>query len=218
MDRKKLKIILASATAFFFVVAVVLLVLCFALDIGVLLRVILVLITVVCFAITAEGAYFTYMMVDVKPNYFLFNNQTKRNMSLQKLTFQMINARMNTFLSEYASSEGKLWNERVLDNPYLDMPEQIKPLVAYKLLFGLADRDAEAGWRCLENASDETVLFICRGLDANSDKDFSVAFAQRMAEKPVNIKAVRDFLVKNKRYLQSKMTKYVIENIEAFYF
>ena len=216
MDRNKLKIILAAATAFFLIVGVIVFVLCFVLDISTLLRIILGVVAFLCLALVVEGAYFTYMMVDTRPNYFMFNSQTKRNISVQKLTFQIINDKMNVFLSDYASSEGKIWNERVLDNPYLEMPEQFKPLVSYKLLFGLADRDAEAGWRGLENASEETLLFIRNGLEANADKDFAAALAQRTADKPMNIKAARDFLVKNKRYLQSKMTKYVIENIDAF--
>ena len=97
---------------------------------------------------------------------------------------------MNRFLSKYATSEGKIWNDRVLDNPYLEMPAEFKPLVAYKLLFGLAEKDAEAGWRCLENASDDTIHFICGGL--------------------------RDYLVRNKRYVQNKMLKYTVANIEKF--
>jgi hypothetical protein len=37
-----------------------------------------------------------------------------------------------------------------------------------------------------------------------------------MAQKPVNIKVIRDYLVRNKRYLQNKMLKYAVENIEKF--
>jgi hypothetical protein len=104
----------------------------------------------------------------------------------------------------------------VLDNPYLDMPEEFRPLVAYKLLFGLADKDSENGWRCLENASDETVIFIRRGLELKDDDKFAQTFAELMEEKPVNVAPVREYLVKNKRYIQSNMTKYVIENIDRF--
>lgn len=216
MDRKKLKFLFAAATVFFLIVSVVMFVLSLKIDMNIWLKIILIAASVVCFAIFAEGAYFVYMVSDSTQNYFLFNNQTKRNISVQKLTFQTINARMNSFLSNYASSEAKIWNERVLDNPYLEMADNFKPLVAYKLLFGLADRDSEAGWRCLMNSSEETVLFICNGLEANGDKAFADAFAQRMKEKPINVNSVRELLVKNKKYIQNKMTKYVIENIDSF--
>lgn len=216
MDRNKIKIIFAVAAAFFLLVGVALFILGIALDMGTLLRIILIAISAVCVLLFVEGGAFIYMIADKTQNYFLFNSKTKRNISVQKLTFQMVNARMNHFLAKYASSEGKIWNERVLDNPYLEMPEEFKPLVAYKLLFGLADRDSEAGWRCLENASEETVLFICNGLQMNADKDFAEALSQRMLEKPVNVNAARDLIVKNKRYLQNKMMKYVLQNIDSF--
>ena len=216
MDRNKLKIAFGAGTLVFFISAIVVFILSLALDIGGLLRVVMIVLSVLCLSLALELGYFTVLMIDKRANYFLYSPKAKRNMSVQKLTFQIINARMNRFLSAYASSEGKLWNDRVLDNPYLDMPEEFRPLVAYKMLFGLADKDSEGGWRCLENASDETVIFIRRGLELNEDDQFAQTFAELMEEKPVNVAPVRDYLVKNKRYIQSKMTKYVIENIDRF--
>ena len=216
MDRNKLKIVLGVATALSLVVAVVLLILGIALDISLLPQILLIVISLLCFVLTGELGYFMYLMMDTKPNYFLYSSQAKRNVSVQKLTFQVINARMNRFLSGYAASEGKLWNDRILDDPYLDMPEEFRPLVAYKMLFGLADKDSEIGWRCLENASEDTVAFIRKGLEMNRDTEFASAFERIMAQKPVNMQVIRDYLVKNKRYMQSKMTKYVIENIDRF--
>ena len=216
MNRDKLKIILGVAAAFFAIVAIVLFVLGIALEISTLPKVILIIISVLCLIFAGELGYFLYLNMDTNPNYFLYNPQTKRNISVQKLTFQTVNARMNRFLSGYASSEGKLWNGRILDNPYLDMPAEFKPLVAYKMLFGLAEKDAQAGWDCLANASEDTVKFICSSLEAGGDKPFADMFAKIMLEKPVNVKLARDYLIRNKKYMQSKMTKYVVMNIEQF--
>lgn len=215
MDRNKLKIILGAATAVALIIAVVLFVLAMALELDTLPKILLIIVSVICLALAVELGYFWYLMIDKNPNYFLYNPQMRRNISVQKLTFQTINARMNRFLSGYASSEGRIWNERVLDNPYLEMPEEFKPLVAYKLLYGLADKDAEAGWKCLENASEDTVSFICDGLGMNNDNELAATLKQ-MLQAPVNMTVVRDYLVRNKRYLQSKMTKYVIDNIDNF--
>lgn len=216
MDRNKLKIILGIATALFVVVAVVLFVLGLTLELSTPPKILLIIVSVLALVLAAELGYFTYLLVDRRPNYFLYNPQAKRNISVQKLSFQIVNARMNKFLSGYATSEGKIWNERVLDNPYLEMPAEFKPLVAYKLLFGLAEKDAEAGWRCLENASDDTVTFICRGLRANKDAEFAAAIENIMAQKPVNIKVLRDYLVRNRKYMQNRMFRYVCENIDRF--
>lgn len=216
MNRNTLKIVLAAASVFFLVVAIVLFVLSLSLDMATLPKVILIIVSILALLLACELAYFTYLLIDRKPNYFLYNSKTKRNISVQKLTFPMINARMNRFLGGYASSEGKIWNERVLDNPYLEMESQFRPAVAYKLLYGLAEKDAEAGWKCLENASEDTVNFICNGLRANNDAEFANNIASIMAQKPVNIKVIRDYLVRNRKYIQNRMFKYVVENIEKF--
>ncbi len=215
MGKKMLKVILVAAAAFFFLIAVVLLILGIVLGIGWFPKTVLILMSVVSLVLVGELAYFAVLVSSSKPNYFLYDARTKKNMSLQKLNFQVINAKMNKFLSNYAASEGKLWNERTFDNPYLDMPAEFKPLVAYKMLYSLAEKDVEAGWSCLENSSEATIAFICDGLAANND----TAFADTMAQinvRPMNIKVARDYLVKNKKYIQGKMTKYVIDNINLF--
>ena len=216
MNRDTLKILLGVATMFFFIVAIVLFVLGVVLDLSVLPRVILIIISVLALVLSGELGYFTFLLMDKNPNYFLYNSSTKRNISVQKLTFAIVNSRMNRYLSGYATSEGKIWNERVLDNPYLEMEEQFKPLVAYKLLFGLAEKDSEAGWKCLENASAETVLFICNGLRANEDNEFAATIESLMSQKPVNIRMIRDYLVRNIKYIQKKMLRYVSQNIDKF--
>jgi hypothetical protein len=207
---------LGIATVFFTIVAIVLFILGVTLELSTLPRVILIIVAILSLILAAELGYFTYLLVDRKPNYFLYNTQTKRNISVQKLTFQMINSRMNRFLSGYATSEGKFWNDRVLDDPYLDMEEIFKPLVAYKLLYGLAANDAEAGWRCLENASDDTMTFICKALRSGGDGDFASAIESIMKQKPVNIRMIRDYLIRNKKYVSNKMFRYVCENIDKF--
>lgn len=216
MNRNTLKIALGIATVFFTIVAIVLFILGVTLELSTLPRVILIIVAILSLILAAELGYFTYLLVDRKPNYFLYNTQTKRNISVQKLTFQMINSRMNRFLSGYATSEGKFWNDRVLDDPYLDMEEIFKPLVAYKLLYGLAANDAEAGWRCLENASDDTMTFICKALRSSGDGDFASAIESIMKQKPVNIRMIRDYLIRNKKYVSNKMFRYVCENIDKF--
>jgi flagellar motor component MotA len=216
MNRNTLKIVLGVATVFFLIVAVALLILGCTLEMSALPRVILIIVALLALLLSVELGYFTYLLIDKNPNFFLYNTQTKRNISVQKLTFQMINSRMNRFLSGYATSEGKFWNDRVLDNPYLDMEDKFKPLVAYKLLYGLASNDAEAGWRCLENASDDTIAFICKALRANGDNEFAGTIESIMKQNSVNIKMIRDYLIRNKKYIQNKMFRYVCENIESF--
>ena len=133
-----------------------------------------------------------------------------------KLNFQMVNNRMNRYLSGYAPSEGKIWTDRVLDNPYLEMDSVYKPLVAYKLLYDLAERDIDAGWKCFDMASDETVEFLAGAMDMNGEQQLASNLRQFKSSKPTNLKAVRDYLVANQKYLQNKMYHYVVDHIDEF--
>ena len=216
MEQKKLKLILMGAGGGMLVIGIALFILGCALAMPIIPRIFAIISAVLCIALALLCAYLLLLMQDKKQNYFLYSYQAKRNIPVQKLTFQTVNSRMNRYLSGYASSEGKIWTERVLDNPYLEMNDVFKPLVAYKLLFDLAEYDSDNGWKFFEIASEETVDFICRGLEMNGDSTFASTLRQVKASKPLNLKFVRDYLVKNKKYIAKKMFVYVYDNIQSF--
>ena len=214
MDRKTVKIIVGVAAIAAFLISIGLL--CVALFAGLQTSaaVIMGIVAGLCFILAIEFGYLFLLNKSSKANYFLYDSSTKKNVPVQKLNFAVVNARTGRYLSHFAASEGKIWNDRVLDSA--DIDPEFKPLVAYKLLFSLADKDAEAGWKCLENASSKTIVFICEALKANSDLEFSNNFGKMMAEQPLNMPMIRDYLVRNKKYMQNRMLKYVTENIELF--
>ncbi len=216
MNQNKVKMLTGIASIFFAVLFVVLLIFGIAYSGSTLAKVLLFVVAFLTLALGLELGYLFILSGDTKPNYFLFNEKSNRNIPVQKLTFQTINVRMNKFLSAYAPSEGRLWTDRALDNPYLEMNEDYKPIVAYKLIFDLAERDAENGWRCFLLASEETVEFIALGLDANGDTEMAKTLRRLKAAKPLNLKQVRDYLVGNRKYIQNKMYRYVVDNIEKF--
>ena len=216
MNQKRLKMILAIASGIALVAAIVLFVLSFTVVYNTVTKVIMVITAVLCLALAVEVFYLFWISGDVRANYFLYDSRQGRNISVQKLGFQTINVRMNRFLSGYASSEGKLWTEKILENPYLEMEDAFKPLVAYKLLFDLAEHDNEGGWRCFEIASYETVDFLCSALEMNGDTEMAQNLRQMKASTPINVKYVRDYLVSNRHYLKEKMRRYVCENIQKF--
>ncbi len=219
MNQGKLKLIFGIGSIVFAVVAIVLLlvgILAVNFDTAPVVKIVVIIISILCLAMAAEMAYMFLIENDSAPNYFLYNTQAKRNIPAQKLTFQMINNRMNRYLSGFASSEGKLWTDRILDNPYLEMDDKFRPAVAYKLLYDLAERDTEQGWKCFEIASVETVEFICASLELNYDTDMARTLRQMKTAIPFNLKYVRDYLVKNRSYLKSKFGHYIYDNIQQF--
>ena len=215
-QQKKTRMIIGIAALVAVVISITLLVVGILYSGGIFAKILLILISAAVLLLAAELGYFFMLFGDTKPNYFLFNSKTNRNMSVQKLTFQVLNVRMNRYLAAYAPSEGKIWTDRVLDNPYLEMDDAFKPLVGYKLLFDLAERDFDAGWKCFDLASDETVEFIAAAIEMNGEADIAKNLRELKETKPTNLKHVRDYLVGNRKYLQSKMFKYTVENIEKF--
>ena len=176
----------------------------------------MIIVAVLSLALAGELAYLRWISGDSHPNYFLYDSRAKKNIPVQKLTFQAVNNRMNRFFAGYAPSEGKIWTDGILENPYLDMADEFKPVVAYKLLFDLAQMDVEKGWKCFEMASVATVDFVCKGLEQNGETEVAKNLRMMKAAQPFQIKYVRDYLVSNKAYLQSKMFKYVRDNIDKF--
>ncbi len=216
MEQKKIRLIVGIASIVAAVLFAVLLIVGIVYDGSVLAKTLLIIISVLVLALAVELGYLFLLFGDTKPNYFLFNSNSNRNIAVQKLTFQTINVRMNRYLAAYAPSEGKIWTDRVFDNPYLEMDDAFKPLVGYKLLFDLAERDFDAGWRCFDLASDETVNFIASAIEMNGEADMAKALRDFKATKPTNLKYVRDYLVGNRKYLQSKMFRYTVDNIDLF--
>lgn len=180
------------------------------------IKVMTVIISVLCILASAEFGFMVYVENEVKPNFFLYDEQSRRNISLEKMDFNVINRKLNAYLRSFASSEGKLWTDRILESCDMKMEDKFKPAVAYRLLFGLADKDVDQGWKCFELASPETVEFICSALDANGDTEVSRTLRHLKAANPINLKYVRDYLVNNKAYLRTKLCNYVYDNIKRF--
>ncbi|MBO5415699.1 MAG: hypothetical protein J6A83_03640 [Clostridia bacterium] len=216
MDQKKIRPIVGIASIVAAILFVVLLIIGIVYDGGTFSKILLIAISILVLVLAAELGYLFFLFGDTKPNYFLYNTQSNRNVSVQKLTFQMINVRMNRYLAAYAPSEGKIWTDRVFDNPYLEMDDAFKPLVGYKLLFDLAERDFDAGWRCFDLASDDTVNFIAAAIELNGETEMANTLRTLKGTKPTNLKHVRDYLVAKRNYLQNKMFKYTVENIDLF--
>ncbi len=219
MNQSKLKLMFGIAGIVLAVVAIALIFVgAFAIEFAsaALVKIMVFIIAVLCLALAAELFYLLMVENDSAPNYFLYNSQTKRNIPANKLTIQIINSRLNRYLSGFAPSEGKLWTDKILDNPYLEMEDQFKPAVAYKLLYDLAEKDTEQAWKCFELASEETVEFLCSALEMNYDTDMARTLRQMKGATPLNLKLVRDYIVKNRNYLKGKLCRYIYDNIHLF--
>ncbi len=216
MDQKRANLLLKIGSAVFAVVGVALAVFGIFYDKSILGKVLLFVGAVVVVLLAAELSYLSMMSKTVKPNFFLYNPSTNSNASPETLTFEAANARMNKYLAKFAPSEGKYWTDKVLEVSAVAIGENYKPLVAYKLLYDIAENDSEAGWKCFLLATEETVGYIADGVAQNGDAQLADALRQLKGAKPINMKQTRDFLVGNKKYIKKKFFKYVIDNIDKF--
>lgn len=218
MNGKKFSLILKIVCACFAVVGVLLLIfgIIYSGD-HVFTKVFMIISAVLSLALAGELAYLVWFAKGGEaPNYFLYDSNTRKNIPADKLTVALISQKMNRYFSAYAPSEGKLWTDRILENPSLDMTDIFKPVVAYKLLFDLADRDMEKGWKCFELASYETVDFVCSALELNGETEVAGNIRKMKQVQPFQVKYIRDYLVSNRDYLQTKMLMYVRGNIDKF--
>ncbi len=218
MTQKKLDIVLTALCAVFAVLAVVLLVFGFIYEGEHLFtKIFMIICGVLSLALAGEIAYINWFSGKGEaPNYFLYDSATKKNVPLNKLNAAVVNKRMDRYLSSLATSEGRIWTDGVLENPSLDVDDAFKPLVAYKMFFNLALRDMELGWKCFENASVATVEYLCSGLEMNGETEVADNIRKMKQIRPMQLKYIRDYLVSNASYLQTKMLMYVRENIEKF--
>ena len=216
MDQKKVKLLLSVSAIVAAVLAIVLFVFGIVYDGGAFVKILLFIISLLMLVLALELAYFFLLSREVVPNYFLFNSALNVNMPASKLTFEMIDAKMNRYFSAFAKSEAKIWTEGILEKNAVSIKSEYRPIVAYKLLFDIAENDSENAWKCFVLASDRTVDYIAAGVAQNGDAQMATALRQLKAASPVNMKKTRDFLVSNKQYIKKKLYRYVLENIDKF--
>lgn len=216
MKQDKIKLIMTIACICFAVLAVVFLIsgIIYSGD-HVFTKVILFVISVISIVAAGELAYLVWFNKGGEtPNFFLFNESRKVNISVEELSDKRINDKMMEYFSDYAPSEGKLWTGNILEDS--DIEEHFKPAVAYKLVYDLAVIDKDAGWKCFDLASVATVEFIASALEQNGDVDMAGYIRQFKQTKPLNIPQFREFIISNKDYLGLKLCSYVRENISRF--
>ena len=216
MDQKKTNLLLVITSAFFAILAIILLVFGIVYDKGAFAKIMLFVAFLLVLLLAIELAYLFVLSRNVVPNYFLFNTALNVNVSADKLTFEMIDARMNKYLSSFAKSEAELFTNGILENSAAKIKREFHPIVSYKLLLDLAENDTDDAWKCFVLATEMTIEYIAIGLAQNGDRDMADAIRQLKRAKPVNLKQTRDFLVSNKKYIKKRLFKYVQDNIDSF--
>lgn len=176
----------------------------------------------VCFILLAFIAamviYVATQMRDVEMNFFLYDKTLNKNISVDNLTFKMINDKMTLYISRIGETEESLWTSNVLEDPEkLGEPAQFRTLLAYKMLYDLADLDDEKHWLDFYTCGGNTVSSIADAIGKNGDTEMARTLTELKNSFNGDISDIKEFLVNNKPYMQKRMLKLVKANIELFY-
>ncbi len=181
-------------------------------------RGLIVSIAILMILLTALIGYYLYVIRDAEPNFFLFDRVKKKNIPLDDLTFKIVNERMTFFQSLVSSSMEQLWQSEVLNsNVQMGQRKVYRPLLAYKMLYDLPDKDIAAYWDLLFRASPETIDALCGALEQGGEQEMVKAFRYIMENYRDNPDKIKDFVRGNMRYIRGRMLGYIKKNIELFY-
>ncbi len=184
-------------------------------------RVCFVLIALLCLIFGLGVLFLLYISRDTDPNFFLYDTKSARNIDASELTFERVNSRMAYFMTTLTTSQDRLWSDNVLNaNPdRFGVNEVYKPLAAYKMLYDLAVQDQPENWRLFLTASPATIEAITAALAKSGEDDMlaKIRYAYDNAADRDDVEWVRDYIMKNMRYIQHRMLGYARRNLEWFY-
>ena len=162
--------------------------------------------------------YYLWIIRDAEPNFFLYDRDKKRNISVDNLTFTTVNERMGFYLTMVCESPEDLWTGDALERERtLGYQRIYRPLLAYKMLFDLADKDVAAYWTLLLEAQPAVINSLCSALEQGGEQDMVKAFRFIMDNYRDNPEKVKDFVCCNVKYIRSRMLAYIKKNVEFFY-
>lgn len=163
--------------------------------------------------------YFVFLLKeqgDEEPNLFLYDSNSGKNLSADVLTFDLVNKRMGFFMSRVSGSIREIWSGDIFDNDEaFDGVDELKSLLAYKMIYDLADKDIPALWELYLNASSELIESIAECMRNNGD-EFGKYIVKLHSSANGKADKSKKFLLDNKTYLENKMFNCAKNNIDKF--
>ena len=163
--------------------------------------------------------FYFYLTRENDPNFFLYDQEARRNIPVDHLTFDGVNDRMEFYLSLISDSEEELWQGGVLakNDGSFGREDVYRPLVAYKMLYDLTEENTDASWNLLEFAEITTIRLLTRALKQGGDADMAQAIVELYKGEGSEGENLRDFLLGNQKYLRGRMLRYVKQHLDYFY-
>jgi len=182
-------------------------------------KILLRIAAVLFFVLMGLSLFYFYLTRESDPNFFLYDQEARRNIPVDRLTFTAVNERMDFYLSLISDSQEELWQGGVLakSDGSFGREDIYRPLVAYKMLYDLTADNTDASWGLLEFAEVTTVRLLTRALKQGGDADMAQAIVELYKGEGEEGENLRDFLIGNQKYLRGRMLRYVKQHLDYFY-
>ena len=163
--------------------------------------------------------FYFYLSRESDPNFFLYDQTQHKNIPVEQLTFSALNDRMDFYLSLISDSDEELWQGGVLakSDGSFGREDVYRPLVAYKMLYDLTERDDDVQWGLFEFAEVTTIRLLTRALKQGGDADMAQAIVELYKGEGEEGENLRDFIKGNQKYLRGRMLRYVKQHLDYFY-
>lgn len=163
--------------------------------------------------------YLLLLSSDKEKNYFLYDRNSGRNISPDHLRFSMICEKMNMYITVNFETVEKLWmGDAWLNGDRFGANGEYRALVALKMLYDLADHDAEAEWSYFTNAAESVIANMCMALSRGGERNLAQKLMYIRQNCGSETAPLRSLLLGNKKYLANKMVGIVRNNIEWYYY
>lgn len=163
--------------------------------------------------------YFLFLSRDKEHNYFLYDRNRGKNIPLGELRFAIVNEKLSMYITVNFENSEKLWlGDSWEYGDRFGANGEYRALVAYKMLYDLADQDQAELWGYFAKASEETVSCLCEVLMRCGERNLAQKLIYIRQSCGADITPLRSLLLGNKKYLASKMIGLVRRNIEWYYY
>ena len=163
--------------------------------------------------------YLLFLSADREKNYFLYDRNSGKNISLDQLRFSMICEKMNMYISVNFDNAEKLWlGDAWLIGDRFGANGEYRALVALKMLYDLADHDSEVEWAYFNDSSESVVANMCTALSRGGERNLAQKLMYIRQNCGSETAPLRSLLLGNKKYLANKMVGIVRNNIEWYYY
>ena len=156
---------------------------------------------------------------NVSKNLFLYDTAENKNLDVEELDFDRINKRMGSFMGNISSGIRELWSENLFigHDDIWGGTEELKTLLAYKMLYDLSVVNKEALWGLYLAADGELIEAMADAISNNDGDELGMYIMKLQAGAEGSFEKSKKFLDDNKNYIENKMFNFTKSNIEKFY-